>query len=182
MMSTLQLVGIVRQIPAIWLNIQNISHKMKNTLTGLDWQIMEQLQLDARLSVTELAQKLNRSRSSISDHMKKLQSLGVIATFSTQADEEKLGVGITAFVRLQADSSHHRRIVETVDQIPEVAECHVLTGNDLLMMRVVARDMPHLRDLVDGFTSFGATTTDVIFSTVKSQLKISPALRDKLKP
>lgn len=147
---------------------------------GLDWQILNALQNNARISISDLATQLNRSRSSISEHIRLLQDRGVIKGFSVQINEEGIGVGISAFVRLQADSSQHRLIVETVDQIPEVAECHVLTGTDLLMMRVVARDMPHLRQLVDGFTEWGSTVTDVIFSTVKQQLVISPQLRRAL--
>lgn len=149
-------------------------------LSGLDWQILSILQHNARIAISDLAQQLNRSRSSISDHIRRLQDQGTITAFSIQVNEENIGVGISAFVRLQADSSQHRKIVETVDQIPEVAECHVLTGSDLLMMRVVAKDMPHLRQLVDGFTQWGSTVTDVIFSTVKHQLVINPKLRRTL--
>ena len=47
----------------------------------------------------------------------------------------------------------------------------------LLMMRVVARDMAHLRQLVDKLTRFGATRTDVIFSTLKSQPRIDQSLK-----
>ena len=150
-------------------------------LNGLDWQLLGALAEDSRKTVSELAKVLGRSRSSISEHLRKLQDLNVIEAFSLRVDEESLGVGLTAFVRLEADSSRHREIVETVGKIPEVAECHVLTGNDLLMMRVIARDMPHLRSLVDGFTAWGATTTDVIFSTVKQGLEITPALREQLR-
>lgn len=151
-------------------------------LTGLDWQLLRELASHARQNVQNLATNLGRSRSTITEHIKTLQDRSVITGFTIRVDEESLGVGISAFVRLHADSSQHRKIVESVGSIPEVAECHVLTGNDLLMMRVVARDMPHLRSIVDGFTQWGATTTDVIFSTVKSSLEFSPGLRRALEP
>ncbi|MFT5011762.1 MAG: DNA-binding Lrp family transcriptional regulator [Dinoroseobacter sp.] len=69
-----------------------MSNSQKIALSGLDWQILQTMQTNARITVSEVAQQLNRSRSG-------------------------------------------------------VAERHVLTGSDLLMMRVVARDMPHLREL-----------------------------------
>lgn len=153
---------------------------LKTPITGLDWQILAELRSDARRRISNLAELLGRSRSTVAEHLKSLQDNGVIRGFTVAIDEEKLGVGITAFVRLQAASSDHRKIVAAVDQIPEVAECHVLTGNDLLLMRIVARDMPHLRSLVDGFTTWGATTTDVVFSTIKPHLDITPALRNSL--
>ena len=153
---------------------------LKAKLSGLDWQLLELLNRDARRGISAIASKLGRSRSTITEHLKSLQDRAVITGFSARIDEENLGVGISAFVRLQADSRQHRKIVNQLVEIPEVAECHVLTGDDLVMMRVVARDMPHLRSLVDGFTEWGATTTDVIFSTVKPQLEINPALRRAL--
>lgn len=151
-------------------------------LKGMDWQILELLQDDSRMSVSELAGRLNRSRASISDHIRQLQESGILAAFTTRVSEEKLGFGISAFVRLHAGSARHREIVAAIDQIPEVTECHVLTGSDLLMMRVVARDMPHLRDLVDGFTRWGSTTTDVIFSTVKHAIRVGAPLRRAANP
>ncbi len=150
------------------------------SLTGLDWQLLELLQQNARISISDLATQLNRSRSNISEHLKKLQSTEALKKLTTHVDEEKLGFGICAFVRLQADSSRHRQIVNTVIEVPEVAECHVLTGAELLIIRVVAKDMPHLRKIVDGFTRHGATQTDIVFSTVKSQLKLDQSLRKQL--
>ena len=149
----------------------------KYSLTGLDWQILELLQHVGRMKISDLAGTLSRSRSSISEHISKLRDSGVLSRISAQVDEEKLGFGVSAFVRLHAPSSRHRDIFNTITEIPEVAECHVLTGSDLLMMRVVARDMPHLRDLVDGFTHLGSTVTDVIFSTIKQQVKVDQKLR-----
>ena len=153
---------------------------LKSKLSGLDWQLLEILNRDARSGISAIASKLRRSRSTITEHLKSLQDRSVVIGFGARVNEERLGVGISAFVRLQADSTQHRKIVNLLTEIPEVAECHVLTGNDLVMMRVVARDMPHLRTLVDGFTEWGATTTDVIFSSVKPGLEINPALRRAL--
>lgn len=151
-----------------------------SSLTGLDWQLLALLQQDGRMSISDLASQLNRSRSNITEHLKKLQDTGVLKTITTQIDEEKLGFGICAFVRLQADSSRHREIVGIVADIPEVAECYVLTGTELLIIRVVARDMPHLRGIVDGFTQYGATQTDIVFSTIKSRLKLDQSLRKRV--
>jgi Lrp/AsnC family leucine-responsive transcriptional regulator len=149
----------------------------KAPLNGLDWQLLELLQQDGRMTVSQLARRLRRSRSTIAEHLAKLQEAGVLRGVSAQVDEERLGFGLSAFVRLQASSSEHRRIINAVIALPEVAECHVLTGTDLLMMRLVARDMPHLRELVDRLTVYGATQTDVVFSTLKSQLLIDTSLR-----
>ena len=79
-------------------------------ITGLDWQILEQLQIDGRVSISILAKQLNRSRSSISERIVRLQDGGVIESFSIKVNEEKLGFGLSAFVRIQAESSRHREL------------------------------------------------------------------------
>ena len=152
---------------------------MGRYLNGLDWQILGLLRDDGRMTISQLAKKLNRSRSTISEHVEKLKDSGVLQGVSAVLDEEKLGFGLSAFVRLQAGSANHRQIVNEIADMPEVSECHVLAGTDLLLLRVVARDMAHLRDLVDGFTRFGSTQTDVIFSTVKQQLRVNSDLYRK---
>jgi Lrp/AsnC family transcriptional regulator, leucine-responsive regulatory protein len=146
-------------------------------LSGLDWQILELLRKNGRISISEIAERLNRSRSSISEHLEQMQTQGIIKGFTVEVDPEKMGFGIKAFVRLTAPSSEHRKIIETIASIPEVIESHVLTGEDLLMLQIVARDMPHLRLLVDGMTLLGSTQTDIVFSTVKEGLDISAKLR-----
>ena len=129
------------------------------------------------MTISQLARRLNRSRSTVAEHLARLQDAGVLTGVSAQVEEERLGFGLRAYVRLQASSARHREIIDAITRLPEVAECHILTGSDLVMLRVVARDMAHLRDLVDGLTRFGATQTDVIFSTVKERLHIAPGLR-----
>ncbi|TQV87242.1 Lrp/AsnC family transcriptional regulator [Aliikangiella coralliicola] len=146
-------------------------------LTGLDWKILELLQHDGRITISELAKQLERSRSNITERVERLYDCGVINEISADINTEKLGFGIKAFVRLNASSSHHREIVSAIVEKPEVCECHVLTGAELVLIQVVAKDMPHLRQFVDGLTQYGSTQTDVVFATVKNQIQVNTSLR-----
>jgi Lrp/AsnC family transcriptional regulator, leucine-responsive regulatory protein len=150
----------------------------KNQLPGLDWQILEIINNDGRISISDIATQLNRSRSSISEHIEHMQLSGIIKGFSAEVDPEKIGLGLKAFVRLSAPSSEHRKVVNLVVDLPEVTECHVLTGAELLLIQIVARDMPHLRGLVDQLTQYGSTQTDIVFASVKQKLTINQKLRN----
>ena len=149
----------------------------KPLLSKLDWKLLELLQKDGRMSISELAKQVNRSRSNVSEHLEKLQDSGILTGISAKVDMSKLGFGISAFVRLQTSSSKLFDVINTITTLPEVGECHVLTGTDLFIIRVYARDMDHLRDLVDGFTLIGATQTEIIFSTQKGELIVDDKLR-----
>lgn len=149
----------------------------KPLLTKLDWKLLELLQKDGRMSISDLAKQVNRSRSNVSEHLEKLQDSGILTGISAKVDMSKLGFGISAFVRLQTSSSKLFDIINSITTLPEVVECHVLTGTDLFIIRLYARDMDHLRELVDGFTLIGATQTEIIFSTQKGELVIDEKLR-----
>ncbi|WP_444994784.1 Lrp/AsnC family transcriptional regulator [Aliikangiella sp. IMCC44359] len=146
--------------------------------TGLDWQILELLQNNGRVTISEIAKQLNRSRSNIAERLERLHESGIIHQVGADIDTEKLGFGIKAFVRLKASSHHHRKTINAITKKPEVSECHVLTGSELLLIQVIAKDMPHLRDFVDSLTQYGSTQTDVVFATVKKQVVVDATLRN----
>ncbi len=148
-----------------------------SVLSGLDWQILELLKQDGRISISEIASRLNRSRSNITEHIERLKSQGIITGFEPIIDFEKLGFGIKAFVRLKAESLKHREIISSITKIPEVAECHVLTGSELVIIQLFAKNMSNLREVVDGFTQYGSTQTDIVFATVKDGIEIDNKLR-----
>jgi len=147
------------------------------SISDLDWRILELLNKDGRTTISQLAIQLKRSRSNISEHLEILQDKGILQNFTININPEKLGFGISAFVKLKASSKNHRNIINQIDQMPEVIECHVMTGSELLTMRVIAKDMPHLRNIVDGFTQYGSTQTDVIFATTKNHIDINKKLK-----
>ena len=147
------------------------------SISSLDWSLIELLQKDSRTTISELAKCLNRSRSIISERVERLVEKGLIQGFSAKVDSEKLGFGLKAFVRLSASSKNHRKIIEVISKIPELIECHVLTGSELLILQLVAKDMAHLRNLVDGLTNYGSTQTDVVFATVKDGLVVNEGLK-----
>ena len=151
-----------------------------SSISGLDWQILELLQKDGRMTVSDIASQLNRSRSSITEHIENLRECGVLTGIHAVIDCEKLGFGIKAFVRLNADSLKHREIITAIISKPEVVECHVLTGSQLVIIQLAAKNMTHLRDTVDSFTQFGSTQTDIVFATVKDGIKIDQTLRTLL--
>lgn len=150
------------------------------SMDSQDWQLLSLLQRDGRMSISDIANQLGRSRSNISERIEKLKDSGILQNISADINEEKLGFGISAFVRIQAGSSKHRKIINGLCELAEVAECHVLTGAELVIVRVVAKNMSHLRDIVDNMTCYGETHTDVIFSSVKRNLVIEQSLKDSL--
>lgn len=100
-------------------------------LDRIDKHILELLQQDARLTNTELADKVGLSATPCARRVKQLEEEGLIAGYSAVINEEILGLTLTAFISISMDRHTPERLRYFEDQVktfPEVAECHLLTG------------------------------------------------------
>jgi DNA-binding Lrp family transcriptional regulator len=73
-----------------------------------------------------------------------------------------LGYPLTAIVRVKPVGGQTRRIQELAAQIPEVGECHRITGEDCFYLKVHLRSIDVLGELLDRFLAYGETTTSII--------------------
>lgn len=121
---------------------------MKRVLDYTDWELLRELQLDARRSVTALAGKVGLSRASVTDRIEALRAAGVIRGFSVDVDLVKVGLSVSAYVRIRASTTRFKPLVRQLNEIPEVTELHVLSGADLMLAKVVACSTEHLERVV----------------------------------
>lgn len=121
-----------------------------NTLDKFDIAILNELQLDARLTNAELAQRVGLSAAPCWRRVRALEEHGFIKGYRAEIDRHKIGLGVLAFVRLDADRSTGnltRAMEEAIRQIPEVVSCHYISGTGTFELQVVARDL-------DSFSQF----------------------------
>src|SRR5512141_1100467 len=96
-------------------------------LDRIDRKILEELQLDARLSSADLAERVSLTASPCWRRVKRLESEGVICGYQARLDSRKLGYQVTAFVHISLDKNHTRWVQEfeeAVLAIPQVLACH----------------------------------------------------------
>ncbi len=118
-----------------------------------DRQLLGHLQVDARLTSVELARRLALSSAGVQKRMRKLENQGVIEGYTTRVSRQAVGLDILCFV--QVNLAHHQparveRFPARVRSMPEVLECHYLTGEvDYLLKVVVASHQELERFLFD---------------------------------
>jgi len=120
------------------------------TLDKFDLQILEQLQADARLTNTELAQRVGLSAAPCWRRVRALEQAGFIKGYHAEIDRHKVGLGVLAFVRLDADRNtgeRTREMEEAIRSIPEIVSCHYISGAGTFELQVVSRDL-------DSFSKF----------------------------
>jgi Lrp/AsnC family leucine-responsive transcriptional regulator len=113
-------------------------------LDRYDIQILGQLQADARLTNAELAQRVGLSAAPCWRRVRALEEAGFIKGYHAEIDRNKIGLGVLAFVRLDADRNTGERTREMEDairQIPEIVSCHYISGTGTFELQVVARDL-----------------------------------------
>ena len=140
-----------------------------NELDRYDVLILKELQQDARLSNAELAARIGLSAAPTWRRMKWLEEQGFITGYRAEIDRRKIGLGVLAFVRIDADrntAASTRELEESLRRIPEVIACHYISGSGTFELQVMATDLdafsrfsldvllnlPHVKDLHTSFS------------------------------
>lgn len=116
------------------------------TLDKFDIAILQELQSDGRLTNAELAQRVGLSAAPCWRRVRALEEAGFIRGYRAEIDREKIGLGVLAFVRLDADRNSGdvtRNLENAIRQIPEVVSCHYISGSGTFELQVVSRDLNH---------------------------------------
>jgi DNA-binding Lrp family transcriptional regulator len=114
------------------------------TLDKFDLAILEELQAQGRLSNAELAQRVGLSAAPCWRRVKSLEEAGFITGYRAEINRQKIGLGVLAFVRLDADRNSGdvlHTLEEAIRTIPEVVSCHYISGTGTFELQVVSRDL-----------------------------------------
>ncbi len=131
-------------------------------LDQIDQRIIGELVKDGRVPIAELGRRVNLSPPAVSERVQRLELAGVITGYRAVVDPRALGYQLTAIVRVKPSPGQLHRIPELALQIPEVGECHRITGEDCFYLKLHLRSIDELTSLLDRFLAFGETTTSII--------------------
>jgi Lrp/AsnC family leucine-responsive transcriptional regulator len=120
-------------------------------IDDIDRKILEILQARAKITNARLSEEIGLSPAPTLERVKKLEQMGIITSYHAKLDPEKLGLGVTTFV-LATLSGHNRanieRFITEIEKIPEVIECHHITGAGDFILKVIARDIGSYQKLM----------------------------------
>ena len=128
-------------------------------------RILEELQQDPRVTMSELGRRVGMSSPAVTERVRRLEEAGVIRGYCLDLNPTALGLPIAAYVRIRPNPGQLPRIAELAQQIPEVVECHRITGEDCFMLKVYIPAIDQLDRLLDSFLLYGSTTTSIIQSS-----------------
>jgi Lrp/AsnC family leucine-responsive transcriptional regulator len=134
-------------------------------LDATDRLLLRELRENARLSLAELGRRINLSSPAVAERLQRLERTGVITGYRAEINPKALGYPIAAFVRIRPTTMQLHKIPELAGEVPEVVECHRVTGEDCFVLKLHLRAMDDLEDILDRFIVFGQTTTSIIHSS-----------------
>jgi DNA-binding Lrp family transcriptional regulator len=120
------------------------------SLDKFDLRILEELQADGRLTNAELAQRVGLSAAPCWRRVRALEESGYIKGYHAEIDRHRIGLGVLAFVRIDADRNTGegtREMEEAIRKIPEIVSCHYISGAGTFELQVVSSNL-------DAFSQF----------------------------
>lgn len=134
-------------------------------LDTVDWQLIELLQSDGRLTFSELGRRVSLSAPAVTERVRRLEQRGVITGYGARIDAAKLGLPIEAMVRVRVRSLDGPRFRSTILPLPEVVSADHITGDECWLLRVRCRSTGELETFVERAQRYGETTTSLVFSS-----------------
>lgn len=120
-------------------------------LDEIDRRILDQLQLDGRMTNQELSERVGLSPSPCLRRLKQLEGEGIITRYVALVDPGHVGLNVTAFVRVRLDQQDDRHLAafeEAVAEFPEVMECYLMTGDADYQLRVLVESLGAFEDFL----------------------------------
>lgn len=128
-------------------------------------KLLDELQSNARLSVAELGRRIGLSPTATAERLKQMEEVGIIHGYTIEIDREALGLEVFAFIRMSCNGQRYQHLLEYVQGLQEVRECHHLTGSDDLLLKVTTTNMADLEALIEALLPYGTPITSLVLSS-----------------
>src|SRR5579863_9147817 len=99
-----------------------------------DLRILGELQADARLSLAELGRRVGLSSPAVAERLQRLEQEQVILGYHARLNPRKLGMSLTAVIRVRPVGRQLHQVGELAKHTPEVVDCRRITGDDCYIM------------------------------------------------
>lgn len=143
------------------MNLQQISLLRDET----NIEILNFLCSDPRLNNAELARRIGMSAPAVRERVLRLEEAGVIAGYRLDLNPAALGFPICAYIRIRPAPGQLQAIAELARNLPQVVECHRVTGEDCFVVKIYLPALDQLDQVLDQFLAHGQTTTSIVQSS-----------------
>lgn len=147
------------------------------SIDDIDCEILAELQTNARIAFAELGRRVGLSTPAVIERVRRLEDNHVIMGYRAVVDPAKVGLPVRAFVKVTVAGDKLQKFAALVRELPEVLECHRVTGAESFMVQIAVRDVRHMEELIDSMMPYVATNTSMILTSPVPWNSVLPAVR-----
>lgn len=132
-------------------------------LDEINWKILEELQINAKISFKQLAAKVSLSPTAVIERVKHMEENGVITGYAAVVNPRKAGYHLSALISMQTSYGNPDDIVhKAISDVPEVTSCWSITGTSDFLLEVQVPSLEFLESLLTKLSKHGKLTTSIV--------------------
>ena len=135
-------------------------------IDSLNWNILNLLQQNARISNAAIGRKVGISSPAVSERIKKMEDAGLILGYKTLVSPFRADYQLKAIITLRAFMGKLKPFLTKVKTYDQVINCYRITGNENIVMEVVLKNQKQLEGFIDELIVYGETKTQIVLSHV----------------
>ena len=142
--------------------------------------ILGLLQENARMSYTEIGQRIGMASTSVKERIEKMEDSGVISQYTIKLDNEKLGYPINAIITLSCSGAYTPKeqvIVDMLSEYPQVLEVLRISGKNDFLVKVCVQSMEEYKEINNKLGTFGQIETSFIVTSFVNNPSIDLSIR-----
>ncbi|PRX52968.1 AsnC family transcriptional regulator [Nonomuraea fuscirosea] len=152
-----------------------VSERKEPLVDAMDWELLRELQENARLSFNELSRRVHLSPPAVAERVRRLEEAGVITGYHATVDPARAGWTVSAFVQLTCYGPTCVLRDPEVATWPEVREIHRVTGDVCSILKIAVPSMAAFERLIDRLAAYGKPSSTMIFSSPLAHRPITAA-------
>ncbi|MDV6376961.1 Lrp/AsnC family transcriptional regulator [Sporosarcina sp. GW1-11] len=130
-----------------------------------DIKLLELLQKNSRVTISDLSKELSLSRPSVSERMLRLQEKGIIVEFTARLSLQALGMDTLLFIQVSELKKKPAEFEQQIMEENSIIECHRVTGTTNYILKAATSNMAKMSELIDRLIPFGTLTTSIVLSS-----------------
>lgn len=132
----------------------------------IDMMILKELQEDSRLSIRELAKRINLSPPSVTERVRKLEDEGIIGGYTIKINKKKLGLSVDCIIKVTMKNGGYERFKQFIKDYKRSEWCYRIAGDGCFLVKLSVGELNEIENFVNIVSEYAITQTIVAFSEV----------------
>lgn len=142
-------------------------------IDDIDKKIIDELNHNSRLSMSELGRRVNLSSPSVTERVRQMESFGIIKKYTLEVDYEKLGLPIQCIIEATVKNGDYKSFKSFIEQLPNVEFCYRIAGSACYMIKMQFETFRYAEKFIDEVSPIALTITHFIFSQVPTNMNFN---------